>query len=76
MALRVRNLRIVLTLVKCVIWQSMAPNFTKGVFHMKVVYPTCCGVDIHKTFLVATIIKTTKALQPSYQKKTILYLQQ
>ena len=36
---------------------------------MKVVYPTCCGVDVHKTFLVATIIKTTKGLQPSYQKK-------
>ena len=36
---------------------------------MKVVYSTCCGVDVHKTFLVATIIKTTKGVQPSYQKK-------
>ena len=36
---------------------------------MKVVYQTCCGVDVHKTFLVATIIKTTKGVQPSYQKK-------
>lgn len=36
---------------------------------MKVVYPTCCGVDVHKTFLVATIIKTTKGIQPSYRKK-------
>ena len=36
---------------------------------MKVVYPTCCGVDVHKTFLVATIIKTTKGVQPVYQKK-------
>lgn len=36
---------------------------------MKIVYPTCCGVDVHKTFLVATIIKTIKDLQPSCQKK-------
>lgn len=36
---------------------------------MKVVYQTCCGVDVHKTFLVATIIKTTGAAQPSYQKR-------
>ena len=36
---------------------------------MKVVYQTCCGVDIHKSFLVATIIKTTSGAQPSYQKK-------
>lgn len=37
---------------------------------MKVVFPTCCGVDVHKSFLVATIIKTpTGSLQPSYQKK-------
>lgn len=37
---------------------------------MKVVFPTCCGVDVHKSFLVATIIKTpSNSLQPSYQKK-------
>ena len=36
---------------------------------MKVVYQTCCGVDVHKSFLVATIIKTTSGIQPSYQKK-------
>ena len=37
---------------------------------MKVVFPTCCGVDVHKSFLVATVIKTPKdSLQPSYQKK-------
>ncbi len=37
---------------------------------MKVVFPTCCGVDVHKSFLVATIIKTSSdSLQPSYQKK-------
>ena len=50
-------------------WQSMAPDFTKELFPMKVVFSTCCGVDVHKTFLVATIIKTTKGVQLSYQKK-------
>ena len=37
---------------------------------MKVVFPICCGVDVHKTFVVATIITTpTDSLQPHYQKK-------
>lgn len=37
---------------------------------MKVIFPTCCGVDVHKTFLVATIITTpADSLQPHYQKK-------
>ena len=37
---------------------------------MKVVFPTCCGVDVHKTFVVATIITTpVDSLQPRYQKK-------
>lgn len=37
---------------------------------MKIVFPTCYGVDIHKSFLVATIIKTPQdSLQPRYKKK-------
>ena len=36
---------------------------------MKVVFQTCCGVDVHNSFLVATIIKTTSGVQPSYEKK-------
>ena len=36
---------------------------------MKVTFQTCCGVDVHKSFLVAVIIKTTGGIQPSYQKK-------
>ncbi len=37
---------------------------------MKIVYPVCCGVDVHKSFLVATIIKTVSgSLEPTYQKK-------
>jgi len=35
---------------------------------MKVVYPICCGVDVHKTFLVATII-TSDGITPHYSKK-------
>ena len=36
---------------------------------MKVTFQTCCGVDGHKSFLVATIIKTTGGIEPSYQKR-------
>lgn len=35
---------------------------------MKVVYPICCGVDVHKDFLVATLI-TSKGITPHYSKK-------
>ena len=36
---------------------------------MRLVYPICCGVDVHKTFLVATIITTTNGILPKYQQK-------
>ena len=36
---------------------------------MQVTYPACCGVDVHKSFLVATIIKTTSGFEPSNQKR-------
>ena len=35
---------------------------------MKVIYPICCGIDVHKTFLIATIIKTG-SYTPEYFKK-------
>ena len=35
---------------------------------MKLTYPTCCGVDVHKTFLVATII-TSEYVMPHYRQK-------
>ncbi len=35
---------------------------------MKLTYPICCGIDVHKTFLVATMIKTD-GLVPKYTKK-------
>lgn len=36
---------------------------------MKAVYPICCGVDVHKTFLIGTVVSTTDGIQPRYQKK-------
>ena len=49
--------------------QSMSSSSTlKGGCAMKIVYPICCGVDVHKTFLVATII-TTQGITPQYSKK-------
>jgi len=36
---------------------------------LKVVYSVCCGVDVHKSFFVGTIIKTTDGVQPHYEKK-------
>ena len=35
---------------------------------MKLTYPICCGVDVHKTFLVATII-TSSYESPKYKQK-------
>ena len=35
---------------------------------MKLTYPVCCGVDVHKTFLVATII-TSEYVMPHYHQK-------
>jgi transposase len=43
-------------------------SLMKGGCAMKVVYNICCGVDVHKTFLVATII-TSQGITPSYSKK-------
>jgi transposase len=40
----------------------------RGGRNLRIVYPICCGVDVHKTFLVATII-TTQGIVPSYKKK-------
>jgi transposase len=43
-------------------------NYEKGGYTMKIVYPICCGIDVHKTFLVATII-TSNGITPHYSKK-------
>src|ERR1035437_9866069 len=44
------------------------PFSLRGGNSVKVVYPICCGVDVHKTFFVATII-TSEGITPRYQKK-------
>ena len=44
-------------------------NSFKEVFILKVVYPVCCGVDVHKSFFIATIITTTSDIQPNYSRK-------
>lgn len=36
---------------------------------MKLTYPICCGVDVHKTFLVATIITSEYAMPHYHQKR-------
>ena len=36
---------------------------------MKIVYPICCGIDVHKSFLVATIVSVTKARTLTYKKE-------
>ena len=35
---------------------------------MNIVYPICCGVDVHKRFFVATLI-TTEGIEPKYKKR-------
>src|SRR5574344_2369134 len=47
---------------------NVFPLNLKEVYSMKVVHPICCGVDVHKKFLVATII-TTEGIVPRYSKK-------
>ena len=36
---------------------------------MKLTYPICCGVNVHKTFLVATIITSEYVMPHYYQKR-------
>lgn len=37
---------------------------------MKLVYPICCGIDVHKKSIVATIVKTDKTGVSTYQQKS------
>ena len=36
---------------------------------MKIVYPICCGIDVHKSFLVATIVSVTELRTLKYKKE-------
>ena len=35
----------------------------------KIVYPICCGIDVHKSFVVACIASTNEKLVTSYKRK-------
>lgn len=36
---------------------------------LKIVYPICCGIDVHKTFVVACIASTNEKSVTTYQTK-------
>ena len=40
---------------------------------MKLTYPVCCGVDVHKTFLVATIITSNYVIPQYHQERFSTY---
>lgn len=44
--------------------------FDQGADSLKIIYPVCCGVDVHKRMLVATIATTDKNNITSYSTKT------
>ncbi len=39
---------------------TVRSKYLLGVILMKIVYPICCGVDVHKKMIVATIASTSK----------------
>jgi len=36
---------------------------------LKIVYPICCGIDVHKKFVVATVASTNKSGVTDYQTR-------
>jgi transposase len=44
-------------------------NLGGDVFMLKIVYPICCGIDVHKKFVVATVGTTNKSGVTEYQTK-------
>lgn len=45
--------------------------FKGGVSFDEVVYPICCGVDVHKNIFVATIVSTDNVGIANYQQKSL-----
>ena len=45
------------------------PTKREGVFMLKSVYPICCGIDVHKTFVIATIATTDHENITTYKTK-------
>lgn len=55
-------------------WQTVTVCFIHyklygDVFMLKIVYPICCGIDVHKKFVVATVGTTNKSGVTEYQTK-------
>jgi transposase len=44
-------------------------NYGKEVFMLKIIYPICCGIDVHKKFVVATVGITSKQGVTEYHTK-------
>jgi len=44
-------------------------NLCGDVFMLKIVYPICCGIDVHKKFVVATVGTTNKSGVTDYQTR-------
>ena len=50
-------------------YNSIEPLFLKGVpMALKIVYQICCGIDVHKTFVVACIASTNKQGVTTYKR--------
>ena len=43
---------------------------------LKIVYPNCCGIDVHKTFIVAVIAITDNHGITSYHRKLLVAIYQ
>ena len=59
--------------VNCLAWAAVnatVPIFFERCDTLKIVYPICCGVDVHKRTIVATIATTDKNNITSYLQKT------
>lgn len=55
-------------------WQTVNVCFIHyklygDVFMLKIVHPICCGIDVHKKFVVATVGTTNKSGVTEYQTK-------
>lgn len=43
---------------------------------LKIVYPICCGMDVHKSFVYACIASTNEQGVTTYKKQTLFYVHQ
>ena len=54
-------------------YNSLNLTVPKGIpMTLKIVYKICCGIDIHKTFVVACIASTNNKGITSYMVRTII----